>query len=278
MLRRPIEWAPLLGAGSGVVNPAAIHPRWEQVEFALGNSPAWKRSEIERQALSPWAGAPLGWSYPLAPDIEGTQSPLHSLVLYNLPKFDLAQRLRWLRILGADRLVLYDDAAEPGLVLRAGADWAGTRSRLYEVTGVQPPVSWPARVEVGASPAEVLRVVTFGGADAVTTAVVPQAVEHRAGGSVELVSETPSRLVVHSHGPGGLVVVRRGYQPLYRARAGGDRLTTMPVNLALLGVVVPPGDRTVTIDVAAWPEWLAAGVAIPAALAALWFARRERHV
>lgn len=278
ILRRPIEWAPELAAGSGVVNPAAIHPRWEQVEFALGNSPAWKRSEIERQALSPWAGAPLGWNYPLAPDIEGTQSPLHSLVLYNLPKFDLAQRLRWLRILGADRLVLYEDAAAPGLVLRARADWAGTRSRLYEVTGVQPPVSWPARVEVGASPAEVLRAVTFGGADAVTTAVVPQAVEHRAGGSVELVSETASRLVVRSHGPGGLVVVRRGYQPLYRARAGGDSLTTMPVNLALLGVVVPPGDRTVTIDVAVWPEWAAAGVAIPAALAALWLARRERHV
>src|SRR4029079_6653352 len=149
-------------------------------------------------------------------------------------------------------------------------------SRLYEVQGVQPPVSWPARVELGANPAAVLRTVTFGGEDPVTTAIVPQAVEHRAGGAVELISETPSRLVLDSHGPGGLVVLRRGYQPLYRARAEGARLETMPVNLVLLGVVVPPGDRTVTIDVASWPEWVAAAIAIPTALAALWFARRER--
>jgi hypothetical protein len=281
VLGRPVEWAADLSSGDGIVNPAMVYPRWQQLEFTLGNGPAWKRAEIERQALAPWAGVPLGWHFPLAPDIEGSQSPLHSLVLFNLPKFDLAQRLRWLRILGTDRLVQFEEIEKPGdrgMVLRARADWAGTESRLYELQGVQPRASWPARVELGANPAAVLRTVTFGGEDPVTTAVVPQAVVQRAGGAVELLSETPSRLDLRSHGPGGLVVVRRGYQPLYQARADGARLDTVPVNLVLLGVVVPPGDRTVTIDVAAWPEWAAAGVAIPMALAALWFARRERGV
>ncbi len=276
ILRQPVAWASVMSPGNGVVNPAMIYPRWQQVEFALGDRPAWARTEIERQALAPWTGVPLGWHYPLAPDLEGTQSPLHSLVLYNLPKFDLGQRLRWLRILGADRLVLFDDARAPELELRAQASWAGTESRIHEVRATQAAVSWPARVESGANPAEALRRVTFGADDAVTTAVVPEAVAHHPGGSVELLSESPSRMVLRSHGPGGLAVVRRGYQPLYRARSDGETLATMPVNLVLLGVVVPPGEHTITIDVAAWPEWLAAGLALPAALLALAVAWRGR--
>ena len=77
--------------------------------------------------------------------------------------------------------------------------------------------------------------------------------------------------------PGGLLVLRRAFQPLYRATSAGRPLATLPVDLALLGVELPPGRHRVVLAVPAGPE-VAAAVAAAAALAAalalgLWPAR-----
>jgi hypothetical protein len=54
-----------------------------------------------------------------------------------------------------------------------------------------------------------------------------------------------------------------------RAEAGGRRLETLPVNVMLLGVVVPPGTHRVRVSVSAAPEIAAAAVGLLALAAAL---------
>jgi hypothetical protein len=68
--------------------------------------------------------------------------------------------------------------------------------------------------------------------------------------------------------------VRRAWQSLFVARAEGRRLSTLPVNLNLLGVAVPEGRHRVVLDVTAWPEILAGCVAL-LALAAAGVAMRK---
>ena len=274
----PVEWAEALEGAGAIVDQALVHPRWDERGFAAFDGPAWSQRTLERQRMAPWVGVPRGHSYPLAPDVEGSQSPLHSLLLFNLPKFSPAQRLRWLRVLGVDRLILLDGAAPPGLEALGRSQRLGTESWLFGVETPAPPVDWPARVEVAATPVEVLRRVSFGEDDPLLTAVVPEPVEHRAGGTVTLIEERPARLVFESRSEGGLVVVRRAYQPLYRARAGEVKLRTLPVNLVLLGVVVPPGERRVVLDVGAGPEIAAAAVALATALVALLAGLGPRRV
>lgn len=278
ILAEPLPWAAHAPPGTALVNEALVHPRWTANGFVTADRPAWVKRRIERQQLSPWTGVASGLTYPLAPDIEGAQSPLLSLVEFNLPKLDMAQRVRWMRVLGADRLALLEPAGVAGLRELSSATWGETPTWLYAVSDPQPRASWPERVEVAASPVEVLRGVSFGAEDPVTSVLAAEAVEQRAGGRVEVARDDPDRIELHTSGPGGLVVVRRAYQPLYRARADGQVLRTLPVNLALLGVVVPPGETRIEIDVPAAPEIAAAGVALLAFAAALVFAWRPARV
>jgi hypothetical protein len=86
---------------------------------------------------------------------------------------------------------------------------------------------------------------------------------------VAIVAEGADRVELDVAGPGGLVVLRRSYHPLYRVRAGGRRLDTQPVNVTLLGIEVPPGAHRVVVDVDDTPEALAGGFAILTVVAAL---------
>jgi hypothetical protein len=75
-------------------------------------------------------------------------------------------------------------------------------------------------------------------------------------------------------GPGGLAIVRRAWQPLFEARAGGrtggKKLRTVLVDLNLMGIEVPAGKHRVVLEVPAWPEIAAGGVAVMVMVGALW--------
>ncbi len=61
-------------------------------------------------------------------------------------------------------------------------------------------------------------------------------------------------------------MLRRAYQPLYRATAEGKRLQTLAVNLTLLGVPgATPGTHKVEIAVSAGPEKMAGIAALAGA-------------
>jgi hypothetical protein len=280
--REPAPWARRLGPGAAVLDSILAFPPW--APEPVYRAPDGSHIPLERATaldLDPVPGVLHGLTYPFAPDLEGLQSPLFSLMLFNLPRLQGPQRVNWLRVLGLDAIVLFEDVDVPGLRLLDRATRYGVESRLYEVEAPAPEAWWPEQVRVAASPPTALWVVS-NTPDPIAAVVVPEPVAHQPGGRVRLLSKEPDRIALEVEGPGGLAIVRRAYQPLFEARledrSDGERLRTLPVDLNLLGVEVPPGRHRVVLEVSAWPEITAATVALltlGAALAVLWRTRIE---
>ena len=100
-------------------------------------------------------------------------------------------------------------------------------------------------------------------ADPQAIAFASRAVDHHAGGRVELAGAEDDRLRLVVDSAGGLLVVQRSYYPLLEARlADGRRLATQPVDLVLLGVEVPAGRHEVRIGSSSRPEAIAGGLSL----------------
>jgi hypothetical protein len=112
--------------------------------------------------------------------------------------------------------------------------------------------------------------------DSVADAVTDRPVPHVPGARVRMIADSPDRCDVEVSGGGGLLVLRRAYQPLYRATAEGKRLPTLAVDLALLGVQVPPGNHRVKIAISAGPETAAGIVALATLLGVVGLAWKGR--
>jgi hypothetical protein len=204
-------------------------------------------------------------------------SPLYALLILNLPRMDWPERVRWMRAAGLDAVVLFEDPGVAGLVPLDRAERAGVPVGLFAVEGGAPEVWWPERVIDAAHPVDaLLRVARLD--DPVATVAASRPVEHYPGGSARLIAATPDALTVAVEGPGGVLAVRRSYQHLWRARAGGRELPVFPLNLTLTGVEVPAGEITVELAVSSRPEALAAaggGAAALLCLAMAWRGRRK---
>jgi hypothetical protein len=246
-----------------------IHP---DPPYRLGGSKA-VAARLNALALAPAPGALYGLTYPLYPDLEGLSSPLYTLLLVNLKKLDWEQRVRWLRVVGTDAAVLFEDPGVPGLRRLDRRVRAGVPVYLFAVDGRAPPVWWPERLMAAAGPRDALLAVS-GLADPVATAVVPRAIDHRPGAAVRLLAAGADRVDLEVDGPGGVVAVQRSYHPLWRATAGGGALEVVPLDLTLTGVVVPPGRHRVRLAVSWLPEAVAGAVAAAAAACCLLVAWR----
>ncbi len=260
--RGPFAWETLVGPGAAVVNTNLVRPAWHDPP-RYPAAPEGPRTMLQRswsQDLHPAPGTLHGLTYPLAPNLEGMNSPLCTFLEINLERLDWPMRVRWFRVVGLDYFVTYVelpelDGVEPvETVVRQGQP-----THLLRVQEPAPAAWWPEATVVAPNPVEALRWVSFRD-DAVTTVVTSQAVEHVAGGKVALTSSLPDRLELEVSSEGGLAVIRRAWHPLLEARtATGERLTTLPVDLLLLGVVVPPGEQRVVLAVRQGPE-IAAGL------------------
>ncbi|MES1242713.1 MAG: hypothetical protein ABUT39_13945 [Acidobacteriota bacterium] len=260
--REPAPWARLVGPRAAVLDSVLAFPPW--APEPVYRTPDGPRIPLERATaldLDPAPGVLHGLTYPFAPDLEGLQSPLFTLMLYNLPRLNAPQRVNWLRALGLDALVLFEDAEVPGLRLLDRAERYGVVSRLYRIENPAPEAWWPERVRVAGSPPTALWVVS-NTANPLTDVVVNEGVAHKSRGAVRLLTDEPDRIELEVESDGGLAVIRRAYQPLFVARSEGKTLRTVPVDLNLLGVEVPPGRHRVVLSVPSWPEWLAAAVAL----------------
>jgi hypothetical protein len=102
--------------------------------------------------------------------------------------------------------------------------------------------------------------------------IVPQPIEHRPGGRVQVVAMAPDRIELDVESEGGVAVIRRAFQPLLRARIEGREIATVPVNLCQLGLLVPAGKHRVVVAVSSWPEIVAGVIATAVALTLLWIA------
>jgi hypothetical protein len=229
--------------------------------------------------LDPAPGVLHGLTYPLAPDLAGIQSPRSAILAVALQRLDWPQRVTWLRLLGADALVeAWRSEPVPLPELTARRDHGVVR-RLRAVERPAPPV-WRPREVVALDEPRAVAAAVGDLTDPTEVAFAPVAVAQGLAGSVRLLHASPDEIRLASAGDGGLVVLRRAFLPLYRATtAERERLPTLPVDIALLGVVVPPGDREVTVHVDGRPEAIAAAVSILAlaAIALLAFPfRRSR--
>ncbi|HZI64916.1 MAG TPA: hypothetical protein VFE44_09065, partial [Thermoanaerobaculia bacterium] len=271
LFAEPAPWIAAIAPRRAVASAAWAIPPW-QPAVPLPRQP----SDLAA-VLRPAPGILHGLTYPTAPDLEGLASPFHTFLMANLGLMPWQPRLNWLRVLGAEAVVAYDSLQLPGLVLRDVLERSEFTARLYLVETPAPPGWWPGAVAAAENPVAALRAVGRA-ADPLQLAVVPWPIDHQAGGHVEPVIRSADRIELAVESAGGLAVVRRAYHPMWRARAAGRELATLPANLVLLGVVVPPGRHQVVLEVAHWPEVVAGAMALAALAAALVVTGRRRGV
>jgi hypothetical protein len=224
--------------------------------------------------LGPASGARRGWGYPLGDDLVGLHSPFAALLLYNLPGVSDAAFANWLRVLGVSTLVTDAPLNAAPLHLAATQPRFGAQSYLYRVADPAPAAWWPRSLRPVADPIAAFRAVNHA-ADPVAEVVVSHPIAHRPGATVRVLRETPDEIEIEVAGPGGLLAIRRTFQPLYRATIGERRLKTEAIDLTLLGVAVPPGRHRVRIAVSALPEKIAGVVALLAFAGTLMLAWRS---
>jgi hypothetical protein len=97
-------------------------------------------------------------------------------------------------------------------------------------------------------------------------------------GPARIVAEGGGWLTVEAEGPGWLVTTRPWY-PGWSATAGGAVVTVEPVDGALVGVALPPGQHTVTISYrpAGFDRGLAVSGLAALLLSALWWLGRGKQ-
>ena len=185
--------------------------------------------------------------------------------------------MRWLRRLGVEAVVRSGAGEIEGLPILAAETRWGVETKLLAVEAPAPPLAWPRALVVEPAPARAFAAIGSG-ALAADVSVVARAVEQDPGGRVRALEQSADRVAFEVESKGGVALLRRAFLPFYRARLeDGQELATLPVDLTLLGVVVPPGRHRVTVEVPHAPERLAAAFAGVVALAALVALARTRR-
>ena len=201
-------------------------------------------------------------------------SSVYSLLQRNLSLFDWERRLRWCRALGVETVVAFRELDSPLVELIDRQREPDVVRYLYRVRDPAPLAWWPRAVTTVEGPIAAIVAVTRAD-DPVANVVVARAVAHAAGGQVAVRRQDPDSIDLEVDGPGGLLMVRRAYSPLWRARSEREILSTQPANLDLVGIEMPPGHHRVRLDVSAWPEAAAGGLAFIVTCALLWLGWRR---
>lgn len=268
--RQQTPWEQRVGAGASVLNTALMVPRWHPTPHYPG-APQGARSVIQRtvaQDLYVTPGVLHGHSYPFAVNVEGLNSSFCTLLEINLQRMSWESRVNWFQVAGLDAVVsVLEPAVEPRLELVEKVDRYGVPSHLYRVLDSAPQAWWPETVGAASNPIEALVSVSEA-EDPIGQVVAAMPVDHKPGGSVQLLLNQPDRIEIEVESAGGLAVIQRAFQPLFQARLeSGERLATTPVNLILTGVAVPAGHHRIILQVSHWPEILAGLIAL---LALVW--------
>ena len=270
---RASPWQTKLAERRSVLPLDYTYPPWADE----ASSPARRATPNERVRrlafeLGPVPGLLTGLTYPLAPDIDGLHHRFYDYVLYRLSQDTWEHRLPWLRTLGVEAISSRQPLppSPTGPRLLAAQPFDGGTSLLYSLDAPAAPVWWPDRLTVAPNPAAAYDLVATR-EQPTTESVVPFAIPHRAGARVRLRRASADRIDLDVAGGGGVVVVRRAFQPLWQAHAGAQQLQVVPADVVLTGIVVPPGEHHVELFVSSRPEWTAAtvaGLALAALLAA----------
>ena len=262
---RPARWQAGLGERRAVLPLDYTYPRWQPP--TAGSEPHAGRTRRLAFELGPVPGVLAGLSYPLAPDLDGLHHRFYDYLLFRLSQDDWERRRPWLRTLGVEAITS-SQRLPPAWMPSSSARIGPSASDLYLLDGTTPSVWWPDAIAVAPHPAAGYDLIATREQPTVTT-VVPFATAHRPGAGVRLLLDSPDRLELSVAGGGGLVVVRRAYQPLWQALGDGKPLQVVPADVVLTGVLVPPGRRVITLAVSSTPECVAAAIAVVVVLGLL---------
>ena len=272
----PSGWAERFPAGTQLVTSDVAARRGPGNTLGEENFPRYvDLFRAEALDLGPIVGCSRGWGYPLASDLVGLHSPLTDFVVFNLSNLKDKQVGGWMRVYGVSAMVATYFMTTPDLRAVATQERFGGGSVLYSVRDPAPSAWWPRSGIPTSNPMAAFSAVSRA-ADPVADVVLSRPVRHQPGGRVRLLRDTPDEIEVEVESSGGILAVRRTYQPIYRAEADGVELRTQPINVSLLGVEVPAGRHRVRIFVSSLPEKLAGIVAFAALVAALAVAWRAR--
>lgn len=275
---RTTAWEERIGEGSGALNTSMVVPSWHPAprhpDGDIG--PRYLTQRALAQDLHPTPGALHGLSFPFAPNLEGMNSSFCTLLEINMARLGWPSRINWFRVAGLEGVASYLAPIDvEGLVLEEETLRLGEPTRFYRVADPAPKAWWPESLHSVPNPREALRWVSFA-EDPVRQVAVPAAVPHAAGGRVLEVIDEPDRVEIKVESDGGMVVLRRAFQPLFEARTEtGQRLRTTSANLLLTAIEVPPGRHHIILEVEQWPEGLASAFALLVACGALWVSRRR---
>jgi len=249
----PPRFAREVPAGTGLVSEVAVFPWWEpRPPYPVALDGVVPHLRLDRDVVEPGFAILAGLDVPLAPDLDGLTQPLQVFLANNLARADWPARVRWLRRLGVGALVREGEGNPTGLEPIDRELHGGVPATLLRVPAPRGDVFRPRAVVAAASPRDAWIAVARG-ALAADEVVASRAVTQGRTGSVRLVAATPDRIELAVEGDGGLVGVRRAWQPAWQAALeDGTRLPTAAVDLVLLGVEVPPGSHRVRL-------WIPAG-------------------
>ncbi len=199
--------------------------------------------------LEPWIGVKIGLRYPLAPDLEGIYSRRWYELGERIRQLGWEERIPWFRRLGVEAIVRTPGPSHGGVETLARLERFGVPVELVGVRNVLPVARWPAQALIATDLEPSVRAVALG-AIGDDTVFLPQELDHKPGGKVALLEESPDRVLLEVESEGGVIVLQRSYWSFYQARLGRDgaALSTVPVDFALLGVIVPPGRFRVEIE------------------------------
>lgn len=278
--REAKAWLNALPADSGVVDARMMLPPWRSGAYLLNSEDFGAIYRVDATVASPVTVLPHGLRLPFKRDSEGLGQATFSLLSNGTARLPWNERANWLAVVGADALVSVENPAVAGLELIERRRVAGLPLHWLRVRRPLPFAFSPDEVFPDSNPVVTLRRVG-NLADPMRTVITDRAVpNHQAGSTVSVVERGNDRIVLQVDGPGGLVVVRRLYHPLWRARSADRSLRTVVAQLVLMGVEVPPGSHRVVLDVpavrsaiVAWLALLAAAVCVVVA----WRHRGERR-
>lgn len=271
------SWLTALPADSGVVDVRLMLPPWSMGAYLTATEDFGAIYRIDAMVDSAVKLLPHGIRLPFKRDSEGLGQATYTLLANGTGRLPWSERANWLAVVGADAVVSVEDARTPGLELFDRRRFAGLRLHWLRVRAPLPFAFSPDEVFPDSNPVVTLRRVG-NLADPMRTVITDRAVlDHHPGSKVSVVERGNDRIVLQVDGPGGLVVVRRLYHPIWRARSGDRQLRTMVAQLVLMGVEVPPGSHRVVLDVPAGRGVAAACLAVLVALACAVVAWRARR-
>jgi hypothetical protein len=214
----------------------------------------------------------------LAVSPEGLDPFVTQALVNAFPRFSDARRVAILRATGVELLVLADRLEPEGAGgARFLAEHPSIRRsiRVYELPDPLPEVALAGSVVRAPHVNAALETIWSRGFDPANVAVIPGegGPVSAPSGRASIVAASRERVTVEASSPsGGVLILRRAYLPIWKARIDGRPVPTTIAQITRLAVEVPPGRHTVELFVSRGPLLGALGVAALAliGLVALW--------